>query len=275
MSAKEVAQHVGELHAHLTTAVNTLNSHRNLSSEHKSAVRAAAGHLQEAGELHFHASNRASGGIGSNQMDRNMVHGNLRKASNKLSKAHTVLKNSGVMEAIGSHHTVNMPKDEHVADVSARASALQQGAQPKPFKRLAFAGKEFRHDPESNEFVEQGKGEKTINREDVEYLKATQGKSSPGIQKLDRALKGTPKGKSAGIAGKKSLKEGDVRGNRSGVVGGKGVDPRRPASSRRVADRYQGSDYKKFSQNPLMMPGDPTKSQSKGKGLPNVGKKKK
>lgn len=274
MSAKEVAQHVGELHSQLKTAVNTLNTHRNLSSEHTSAVRAAAGHLEEAGELHFHATNRASGGIGSNQMDRNMVHGNLRKASNKLSKAHTVLKNSGVMDAIGSHHTVNMPKDEHIADVSARASGLQQAAQPKPFARLAFAGKSFQHDPDSGEYVEQGRGEKTINKEDVEYLKATQGKSSPGVQKLDRAIKGTPKGKSAGIAGKKSIKEGEVKGNSSGVVGGKGVEPRRPASSRRVADRFQGSDYKKFSQNPEMMPENPTKSQSKGKGLPNVRKKK-
>lgn len=277
MSAKELSIILGERRTQLRTAITQMKPLVK-SEEHKQALETASLHLDAVDMHHAHALHKPSGGIGSNSPDTGMVAQRLQNAAKSLSDAHNTIKNSGVHLSLGSQHTVSIPEDQHIADISARAKTLQPKTAPKPFPEVPFGGATLQNIKGTRGFKIKSEDKKldgkTVSAKDISELAKRTGQSQPGIQKLRAASQGTPKGKTDGIAGKKSLKEGQQKGNRAGVVGGKGVDPRRPASRKSVRATYQGSDYKKFSQNPEMMPGNPTKSQAKGKGLPNVRKKK-
>lgn len=277
MSARELSQMIGDRRTQLRTAVTNLTPLAK-NEEHKQALETAKLHLDAVDMHHAKALHKPSGGIGSNNPDTGMVAQSLQNASRSLTQAHNTIKNAGVHLAAGSQHTVSLPEDQHIADISARAKSLQPAKGPKPFPEIPFGGATLQNIEGTRGFKIKSKNKnldgKVVSAKDISELAKKTGQSQPGVQKLRAASQGTPKGKTAGIAGKKSLKEGEQRGNRSGVVGGKGLDPRRPASSKNIRSTYQGSDYKKVSQNPLMMPENPTKSQAKGKGLPNVRKKK-
>ena len=270
MSAKEVSMNFANLHSRMKGAINDLKT-RKLSPDHRMAVERAETHLVEADGHHRQALNKEAGGLGSNQMDTDKTHGNLQEASNKLSKAHSLLHGSGVLDAHDkSHMTSGIPSHNEIKEHRNRASGLQrQGAggrakATKSYGTLVFGRHNFELDKESGTYKSPTGGE--ITQDHVEQLAAKFGEAHPGVKKLRAAYGGTRRGDSGqGIAGSKTEAEtGGARGNRTGVVRNKSVNPRKPASSRQTRENFS-SDTKKLREPKGMMPGLPTKKQSKGK----------
>ena len=229
MGTKAVASNLSYLHTSYSTIVNNARSIRRLSDTDHAALDYAQSKLNDAAASHHKAS--AEGGLGERNMDRDVAHSHLQDMAASLRTVHKTLKTSGVADRLSQHNLhAAMPQDNHIVEAVQHANNLpRQG-------RFGEAGatKPFRE-------VKMGRGNipgTAIDEETVKKAEQEMGKESYAVRKLKMG-KGTPRGKSAGIAT------------------GAEINPKRRGSGRRIDTRFS-SDANKVGSTPKF--GEPGKS---------------
>lgn len=244
MGTKAVASNLSYLHTAYSTVINNARSVRRLSDTDHATLDYAQSKLNDAAASHRKAS--AEGGLGTRNMDRDVAHGHLQDMAASLRTVHKTLKSSGVADKLSQHNLhAALPQDSHVSEVVQHANNLpRQG-------RFGEAGatKPFRE-------VKMGRSNipgAAIDTETVQKAEQEMGKESYAVRKLKMG-RGTPRGKTAGIAGQTKEDWGAE------------INPKRRGSGRRVETRFS-SDANKLGRTPKF--GEPGKSGTiKGHVLP-------
>jgi len=249
---KEVSVPFREMHARYSDAINAARNIRKspLAPDQHDALDIATTHLMNS-IVSYHRA-RSEGGLETRDMHSPTAHTHLHDAVKHLTYAHETLVQSGVHDALASRKmTVSMPKDEHVADLATKSTALEgqgvggvQGAK-KPYKE-GVLGRNSRMTNAAGVLTIQHHNAVTgkmdsleIPHNEIGTLASTFGRNHPAVQKM-YAMLGTQRGKQMRVS-KEERREGVVKSMGAGVAtdAPAGVNPKKRGSGRRIDLTYR------------------------------------
>lgn len=180
IKSKNAAAALQDLHTHISGHLNELASHTDHEPKTLRSLEIAKGHLDQA---------RAAIGKGNRLKSPQEINGksytftsdahkSYQQASRHLVEAHRQLSAGHVKEAAESRMvSAGLPEREHVAELHQKVNTLRVTKQASPFKEIKFGGQTFT----GSAIPELGK------------LAEETGAPEPVKQKIQRAIKGTPR----------------------------------------------------------------------------------
>lgn len=256
---KDVSVPFHEMHTTYSNLINTARNFRPttknpLSPEHHDALDTATTHLMNSIVSYHRAT--SEGGLGTPTMHNPTAHSHLYDAVKHLAAAHETLVQSGVHTSMASRKlNAPLPKDEHVADLAAKASTLEgqgvggvQGAK-KPYKEGKL-GKGGTMTVNENVLVvhhPDHPGTLEIPQGDLHKLATTFGRHHPAVEKM-HAMMGTQRGAEARITQQDRF-EGVETAKKAGIAKDAPVNPKRPGTGRRIDTGFK-SDANRLGQTP-------------------------
>lgn len=253
---KDVSVPFAQMHSQYSDAINTARNIRKnpLTPDQHDALDLATTHLMHS-IVSYHRA-RSEGGLGTPNMHNPTAHTHLHEAVKHLTYAHETLVQSGVHEALASRRmTTSMPKDSHVADLSAKSTTLEgqgvggvQGAK-KPYSRGVLGRSSEMSLNEGVLTIQHPKGTIEIPQKDLHHLAGTFGRNHPAIQKMN-AMMGTQRGKQMRVS-KEERREGVVDARGAGVAtdAPAGRNPKKRGSGRMVRTEFR-SDANRIGTTP-------------------------
>jgi hypothetical protein len=249
---KEVSIPFQQMHKDYSSVINSARNLRKnpLTPDQHDALDVATTHLMNSIASYHRA--RTEGGLGTPDMHNPTAHTHLHDAVKHLTYAHETLVQSGVHDSLlGRRLSSPLPKDEHVAELSAKSSTLEgqgvggvQGAK-KPYKE-GVLGRNSRMTNAAGVLTLQHHNAVTgrmdsleIPHNEIGTLASTFGRNHPAIQKM-YAMIGTQRGKRMRVSSDER-REGVISSTGAGVAADApaGINPKKRASGRRIDVEYR------------------------------------